>query len=95
MREEPENPAVKSAHQRELDRTERERRTINRLNAESDVIGTSATARMASSIKNRFGAADVDQNDPVEVWGTRIGRGLGLIAAIGLAIYLFITYVLN
>lgn len=82
-------------HNEEFKITEQAKRDLNRVAGESDTIGTSAAARMATKIEGRFKAADVDQNDPIEVWGTRIGRTLGLIAFIGLAIYLFITYVLN
>lgn len=31
--------------------------------------------------------------DPIELWGRRIGRALSLIVFIGLAIYLYLTYV--
>jgi hypothetical protein len=31
--------------------------------------------------------------DPIELWGRRIGRALSLVGCIGLAIYLFVTYV--
>lgn len=84
-----------SRHEKERKQAEQARRDINRLGAESDTIGTSAAARMATKIESRFKASDIDPNDPIEVWGTRIGRGLGLIFAIGLALYLFNTYVLN
>ena len=73
----------------------RAKRDLERVNAQGDTIGTSAAARMATKMGDRFKASDVDQDDKIEVLGTRIGRGLGLIAFIGLAIYLFITYVLN
>lgn len=74
---------------------ERALRDLNRVSAEADTIGTSSAARMATKVSDRFKATDADQDDAIEMWGTRIGRGLGLIAFIGLAIYLFITYVLN
>lgn len=31
-------------------------------------------------------------DDPMEVWGRRIGRGLAVAVALGLAIYLLATY---
>ncbi len=37
-------------------------------------------------------AADKNEDDQIEVWGTRIGRGAGLVFAIGLVIYLVVTY---
>jgi hypothetical protein len=40
-----------------------------------------------------FGAADTPPSDAIELWGRRIGRGLSAIAFVGLAIYLYLTYV--
>ncbi|HEY9213809.1 MAG TPA: hypothetical protein VIQ29_14505 [Ancylobacter sp.] len=31
-------------------------------------------------------------DDPIEVWGRRIGRGLAIVAILVLAYYLFATY---
>ena len=84
-----------SRHEEEAKQAERARRDLNRVGAESDTIGSSAAARMATKIENRFKASDVDPDDPIEVWGTRIGRGLGLLFAIALVLYLFNTYILN
>jgi len=84
-----------SRHDEERRTTEQARRDLNRLSAESDTIGTSAAARMATKIESRFKANNIDPNDPIELWGTRIGRSLGLVVAIGLALYLVKTYVLN
>lgn len=86
---------MKSRHTDNINKAEQAKRDLRRVAGEADTLGTSATARMATKIESRFKADDVDQSDPIEVWGARIGRGLGLIAFIGLAIYLFITYVLN
>lgn len=30
--------------------------------------------------------------DPIERWGRRIGRALGLIAVVALSVYLYLTY---
>ncbi|MFD2029968.1 hypothetical protein ACFSKM_06030 [Ancylobacter dichloromethanicus] len=32
------------------------------------------------------------EDDPMEVWGRRIGRGLAVVAGLVLAYYLFATY---
>jgi hypothetical protein len=45
--------------------------------------------------KDALGAAEGGATDPIELWGRRIGRTLSLIVFIGLAIYLFATYVLR
>ena len=44
----------------------------------------------AKRIMARIGS--LRREDPIELWGRRIGRALSLIAVIGLAIYLFVTY---
>lgn len=84
-----------SRHEKEQQTVRQAQRDINRLGAESDTIGTSAAARMATKIESRFKASNIDPDERIEVWASRIGRGLGLIFAIGLALYLFKTYVLN
>ena len=34
-----------------------------------------------------------DPDDPAEIWGQRIGRGLAFAVAAGLVIYLVVTYI--
>ena len=66
---------------------------------DSEVVGTSTLARMARHTGERleahFGGADADPNDAIEVWGRRIGRGLGLIFAVVLVVHLVRTYVIG
>ncbi len=33
---------------------------------------------------------DNDENDPIELWGTRIGRGLGFLITIGIILGLIV-----
>lgn len=75
-------------------RAEKAARDLKRVTEQADTIGTSAMARMAKRAGDRLNASDIDQDDAIEIWGTRIGRGLGLIAFIALSIYLFVVYVL-
>ena len=51
--------------------------------------------RVAERVKGHMSADDADQNDWAELWGTRIGRILGSVFAIGLLIYLVQTYVIS
>lgn len=67
-------------------------RSLDRVGAESETIVGSTFVRMADRAKGHLSAADKDEEDQIEVWGTRIGRGAGLIFAVGLVIYLVVTY---
>jgi hypothetical protein len=69
------------------------RRIVERVARETDPGGTSFIARTAKGAHDHITAADADRSDPIEYWGTRIGRALGLIIAIGLLIWLvlFVT----
>ena len=51
------------------------RRIIRRVDVESE-------ATMARRVSNHMTGQDADQNDWVEVWGTRIGRWLGVVLLI-------------
>ena len=59
---------------------------LARVAREGESLGSSAAARAGG------GAAPEDQ-DWAEIWGRRIGRSLGLLAAVGLALWLLATYV--
>jgi hypothetical protein len=68
---------------------------IKRVEAESETLVGSTFVRMADRAKGHMSAADKDEDDRIEVWGTRIGRAAGAIFFVGLVIYLFVTYVLD
>ncbi len=70
-------------------------RAIDRVEAESETIVGSTFVRMADRAKNHLSAADEEPDDRIEVLGTRIGRSLGIVFAIGLVIYLYVTYVMG
>ena len=59
------------------------KRILDRLNHESASGGLSAVDRA----KGHFSAKDADAADPIEVWGTRIGRLLGLLVVIAMFIW--------
>jgi hypothetical protein len=58
-------------------------RILDRVKHESASGGLSAVERA----RGHFGAADADAADPIEVWGTRIGRLLGLLVVIAMFIW--------
>lgn len=65
---------------------------LKRVEDESETITSSTFVRMAQRAKGHFSAEDKNQDDRIEVLGTRIGRAAGLIFAVGLMIYLAVTY---
>lgn len=69
-------------------------KALDRVQAESETIAGSTFVRMADRAKDHLNAADKDGDDQIEVWGTRIGRGLGAVFAVCLVIYLIVTYLL-
>lgn len=65
------------------------RRELERLNEEGGLFSTPGLKARARSLRGHFTAEDAERDDPVEVWGTRIGRGLAAVALVVLAIWLF------
>ena len=61
--------------------SKRAQRDLARLAADRDTLGTSAISRMAKHMSG----ADAPSDDPVEMWGKRIGRGLGAVFFVFLA----------
>ena len=83
-----------SRHERDEASRREALRTLSQLR-ERDDIASSALSRAARRAGDHFAAKDATADagdDPIELWGRRIGRGLSLVAFIGLAIYLYITY---
>lgn len=77
----------------EAEREREARAALERVKSDSETVATSSLARVADRTRAHFAADDKQaQNDPIEVWGTRIGRGAALIFAIALVIYLVNTY---
>lgn len=64
-------------------------RDLARLGGEAEVIGTSRLAAVAGKAAEGVRPED----DSIEIWGRRIGRGLGFVAVIGLGAWLLATYV--
>jgi hypothetical protein len=65
------------------------RRIIERIDRESASQGTSFVERT----KGHFSAGDADPADPIEVWGTRVGRFLGLLVLIAMIIWVISSIV--
>jgi len=71
--------------------------TLATLRRSNEGVAASALERAARRAGDHFAARDAPiehgKPDKVELWGRRVGRGLSLIAFVGLAIYLYVTYV--
>ncbi len=63
-------------------------RILQRVGDENVSSGLPFTQRT----KSHFSAKDADATDPIEVLGTRIGRGLGLLVVIAMFIWFVISF---
>ena len=78
------------ADDRESERKAESRRILERVSREAESGGHSAIDRAAKRARDHVTAVDVDRDDWVEYWGTRIGRMLGLLLLAGLIAWLVI-----
>lgn len=73
---------------RDQDRETESRRILDRVMREADSSGPSMVTRTARQARDRISASDADPSDPIEYWGTRIGRVLGLVLCAVLLVWL-------
>lgn len=64
------------------------KRTLERIGEEGGLSATPVMKSAANSVRDHFAAADADKSDKVEVWGTRIARGLAVVAFVGLVLWM-------
>ncbi|MEP9387452.1 hypothetical protein [Mesorhizobium sp. KR9-304] len=64
------------------------RRILERVSQEAESGGRSVVERAARRAHDHVTAADVDEDDWAEYWGTRIGRTLGALLLIGVIVWL-------
>ena len=74
---------------------EEAKRILERIEQESEVVGTSSMRRVAERVKDHATAQDKEGDTWAEVWGTRIGRTLGMIFFVFLVFYLLRTYIFD
>jgi hypothetical protein len=48
--------------------------------------------RSLAPMSERANRNEDNTPDPIEIWGRRIGRSAGVVAFVGLCIYLYVTY---
>jgi hypothetical protein len=61
---------------------------LRRINEETSPQIGAGTGRLLSNTWGHLSAVDADQDDPIEVLGTRIGRILGFVACLVLSVSL-------
>ncbi len=66
------------------------RRIIDRVSREAESGGRSVADRLARRARDHVTATDMDPEDRIEYWGTRIGRALGLVLVAGLIVWLVV-----
>ncbi|MEO4043880.1 hypothetical protein AAFN47_19960 [Hoeflea sp. CAU 1731] len=71
------------------DFSKKARRDLDKLRDEGGLLNAPKLESKTKSVRGHFTASDADQTDPIEVWGTRIGRWLAVVVFIALAIWLF------
>jgi hypothetical protein len=59
---------------------------LRRVREETEPQTGALASRLGAGLGRHVAGTDADPADPVELWGTRIGRGLGLLAFVALAI---------
>jgi hypothetical protein len=70
------------------DQQRESQRILARMQAQTDGGVMTAVQRTAKRGRDHFAASDADEADPIEVWGTRIGRGISLILFVCLLVYI-------
>lgn len=73
----------------DAERLAESKRVLARVDAESETLGTSTFVRMANRAGDHLTAREAEGMDAAEIWGRRVGRGLGAVAFVVLAVWLF------
>jgi hypothetical protein len=78
-----------SMSNRDSDGKTESRRILDRVSREAE-SGGSFISRTAKHARDHMAAEDADKGDWAEYWGTRIGRGLGIVLLVCLLIWLIL-----
>lgn len=78
----------------EAERQAESKRILERVSREAGADAVTFLGGAARRTGGHLAAQDTDPADRIEVWGTRIGRALGLVIMLGLFVWL-ILYLLR
>lgn len=70
------------------DRQRESKRILAHMQAQTEGGTMAAVQRTAKRGRDHFAATDANEADPIEIWGTRIGRGISLIVIVGMLTYI-------
>ncbi len=77
------------------EREKEAQRILDRVDRDTETIGTSSFARNVNRLSKHFSGTENPEDDEIEVWGKRIARILALIVFIGLFIHVMNTYIIK
>jgi hypothetical protein len=66
------------------------RRILDRVSREAEAGAPAILSQTARKIRDHVSTVNAEQSDPIDYWGTRIGRGLGLVITVALIVGLVI-----
>jgi hypothetical protein len=72
------------------DRQAESRRILDRVSREAHSAAFGLFGRGVEKARRHVAAADADQNDRIELWGTRIGRSIGLLVLATFLVWILI-----
>ncbi|MGH6763418.1 MAG: hypothetical protein ACRECW_17730 [Phyllobacterium sp.] len=76
------------------ERQQESQRILKQIAGETAPAGNSYIERGLDRARDHFTAGDAGSNDPIEIWGTRIGRTLGILIVIAMLTWLIFTLTL-
>jgi hypothetical protein len=79
-------------HKNQSEADKESQRILDRVNIDSETVGTSSMVRSAEKARDHFLGKDADPDDPIEIWGKRIGRVLSIVIVAYLITYLYNTF---
>ena len=80
--------------EKESDRQRESRQILERVSRETDSSGFANLGSAVEAVRRRVEAGTPPEVDPIEYWGTRIGRGLGFLIT-GVIVLWLVAYLLG
>jgi hypothetical protein len=77
--------------ERDEERARAAREALARVAGEGEIFASSGLSPTGGPVAGAAARSE-PEHDPVEIWGKRIGRGLGIAFALGLVVHLVTTH---